>query len=293
MHNIAGESVFFDSADGLRLHAVEYGHDNRDAVPVVCLPGLSRNARDFHLLAIHLSETATTKRRVVCFDYRGRGLSDHDPDWTHYNVVTEGQDVIAGMTALDIGPAAFVGTSRGGLITMLMSGMRMDLMRAAVLNDVGPVIEVDGIARIATMLSQPTQPGDWNDAAAIQKAAMIEAFPALSDKDWEFEAHARFRSIDGAIRPDHDPALAKTLEELDPTQPLPTLWPQFRALGALPVMLLRGENSAVLSRKTVTEMVDAIPPLHICEIEGQGHAPMLHTAAIPRAIERFLEKSGL
>ena len=114
-----GESVFFSAPDGLKLHAVEYGHRNRDALPVVCLAGLSRNARDFERLAAYLSEDAAPKRRVVCFDYRGRGLSARDPEWANYNVLTEAEDVIAGMAALDIPHAAIVGTSRGGLIAKI------------------------------------------------------------------------------------------------------------------------------------------------------------------------------
>jgi len=119
-----GESVFFSATDGLRLHAVDYGRGISDALPLVCLPGLSRNARDFTGFAEHFVTQAAPKRRVVCFDYRGRGLSEWDKNWENYNVLTEAEDVLAGMAALGIEHAAFVGTSRGGLISMVLSAMR-------------------------------------------------------------------------------------------------------------------------------------------------------------------------
>lgn len=288
-----GQSRFYSASDGLRLHAVDYGHGNRDPLPVVCLAGLSRNTRDFERLAIYLSEAAEPKRRVVCFDYRGRGLSDHDPDWKNYNIVTEAEDVIAGMAALDISHAAFVGTSRGGLIAMALSAMRPALMRAVVLNDVGPVIEMEGLAAIQAMLSRPPQqPKDWGEAIAMQKAAMEEDFPGLGEEDWEFEAHAKYRAIDGGPpRPDFDPELAKTLSEIDFSRPLPAMWPQFIGLSAVPVLVLRGENSALLSRQTLEDMTRQHPGLEAMEIGGQGHAPMVHTAGIPQAIEKFLARA--
>lgn len=287
-----GASVYFSASDGLRLHAVEYGHRNRDAVPVICLPGFSRNARDFERLAIYLSEDAAPKRRVICFDYRGRGLSAHDRNWTNYNVVTEAEDVLAGMAALDISHAAIIGTSRGGLIAMALSAMRPGAMRAVVLNDIGPVIEGDGLAAIRAMMTQAPRPKNWDDAIAIQKTAMGKAYPAFTEADWAFEAHAKYRQTRKKIRPDYDPDLAKTLSAIDFGDPLPTLWPQFAGLRALPVMLLRGEHSTVLSKKTVEEMVLRHPDMQVMDIAGQGHPPLIHTAGIPQAIEAFLGDAG-
>lgn len=289
-----GKSVFYSAPDGLKLHAVEYGHGNRDALPVVCLPGLSRNARDFERLAAYLSEDAVPKRRIVCFDYRGRGLSARDPDWANYNVLTEAKDVIAGMAALDIPHTAIVGTSRGGLIAMVLSVMRPALLRAVVRNDVGPAIEANGLAGIRTALSHPPVLKDWNEAIALQKDAMATDFSALSEADWAFEAHAQYRKAEtGTLRPDHAPAVVRQLAEMDFDKGPPALWPQFLGLGAVPVLLLRGEHSTLLSRQTAEEMAGRHPRLTLMEVAGQGHAPVLHTADIPQAIERFFAEAGL
>lgn len=285
-----GKSVFFSAADGLKLHAVDYGRGVSDALPVICLPGLSRNARDFSKLAAYLATDASPRRRVVAFDYRGRGLSEWDKDWKNYNVVTEAEDVLAGMAALGIEEAAFLGTSRGGLITMILSGMRPAPIRAAILNDIGPVIEGDGLAQIRAYLSRQPKPKNWEEAVAYQKAMMGKAFTAFGDDEWEFEAHGKYREIDGKLQPDHDPGLVKTLTALDLRDRPPTMWPQFLGLSNVPLLLLRGENSSLLSAKTVEKMESRRPRMTAVTIEGQGHAPMLHTAGIPQTIETFLNE---
>jgi pimeloyl-ACP methyl ester carboxylesterase len=283
-----GESVFFTASDGLRLHAVDYGRGVSDALPLVCLPGLSRNARDFTRFAEHFVTHASPKRRVVCFDYRGRGLSEWDKDWTNYNVLTEAGDVLTGMAALGIEHAAIVGTSRGGLISMALSAMRPGVMRAVVLNDVGPVIEGDGLTQIRAYLARAPKPGNWDEAVAIQKATMGKNFPALTDEDWTLETHAKYREIKRKIVPDHDPALVRTLTSIDLRDRLPTLWPQFLGLSALPVFVLRGERSNLLSVETLQKMAERHPDLRHFTIAGQGHAPLMHTAGIPELVEDFL-----
>lgn len=283
-----GESVFFTASDGLRLHAVDYGRGISDALPLVCLPGLSRNARDFNLFAEHFVTRASPKRRVVCFDYRGRGLSEWDKDWKNYNVLTEAGDALAGMAALGIEHAAFIGTSRGGLISMVLSAMRPGVMRAVVLNDVGPVIEGDGLTQIRAYLSRAPKPRDWDEATAIQKATMGKNFPALTDEDWTLETRAKYREIKSKIVPDHDPALVRTLTSIDLRDRLPTLWPQFMGLSAMPVLVLRGERSNLLRAETLQKMAERHPDLRHFTIAGQGHAPLMHTAGIPELVEDFL-----
>jgi pimeloyl-ACP methyl ester carboxylesterase len=286
---VAGRSVFFSSSDGLRLHAVDYGRGISDALPVVCLPGLSRNSRDFEGIAAYLANHPEHPRRVVAFDYRGRGLSQWDRDWQNYNILTEAEDVIAGMAALGIQHAAILGTSRGGLISMTLAALRPTLMKAVILNDVGPVIEGDGIAQIRAYLTRLPKPKDWTDAVNIQKATMEKNFPALSEEDWEFEARGKYREIDGKILPDHDPALIKTLTSLDLRNPLPTLWPQFDGLLHLPLLLLRGEHTHLLSADTARKMKQRHSNMDMFEVKGQGHAPILHVGDIPTRISGFLD----
>ncbi len=140
------------------MHARIYGETNSAHWPVVCLPGLTRNARDFHELAHHLSARAVVPRKVVAFDYRGRGQSAYDPDITHYNVGVEAGDILAGLVALGIEGAAFIGTSRGGLIIHVIAAMRPEALKAVVLNDIGPVLEAGGLAHIRSYLDPSPKP---------------------------------------------------------------------------------------------------------------------------------------
>src|SRR5690606_8449896 len=135
--------------------------------PAVCLPGLTRNARDFHGLALHLSRNAARPRTVVAFDYRGRGRSGHDPDWRNYNARVEAGDVLDGLAALGIHRAAFIGTSRGGLVVFMLAGMRPSAIAAAILNDIGPVLEGDGLAAIRAFLERAPKPASFEEAARI------------------------------------------------------------------------------------------------------------------------------
>ncbi|MCO5063058.1 MAG: alpha/beta hydrolase [Rhizobiaceae bacterium] len=280
----------YSSADGLRLHARIYGKADPQAMPVVCLPGLTRNAKDFHQLAMYLSEFAATRHRVISFDYRGRGLSDYDPDWKKYDVGIEAGDILTGLDALGIPSAAFIGTSRGGLILHILTMLRPDMLKAVVLNDIGPVLEVAGLALIKSYLDAPAaKPASFEEAARIQKSVHGLAFPALGDRDWLDMAHAVYREVDGEIRPDFDPALLHGLDSFDLSQPIPTLWPQFDAMSAIPVMVIRGENSLLLSPQTVEEMRQRHPMLEAVTVAGQGHAPFLHTDGLAERISAFID----
>lgn len=283
-----GESLFVSARDGLRLHVRAFGPLDSDRTPVVCLPGLSRNSRDFLGLAGHFAKHKKAPRRVLAIDFRGRGLSGYDSDWTNYNVLTEAEDVMAVLAALNIEHAIFVGTSRGGLVTMILSAMRPGAICGAILNDIGPAIEGAGLIQIRLYLKQLPQPRDWNEAVETQKSVMAKSFPAFGEPEWAFEAHGRYRRIDDILRPDHDPALVKTLTRIDPGDRLPTLWPQFAGLRAVPTLLLRGENTTILSEKTADRMAALHPALSRVTIGGQGHAPMLHTEAPLSAIDSFV-----
>lgn len=275
--------------DGLRLHVRAFGPRDSALTPIVCLPGLSRNSRDFLGLADHFASHAKRPRRVFAFDFRGRGLSGHDSDWNNYNILTEAEDVVAGLTALNVEHAIFVGTSRGGLVTMVLTAMRPGAIKAAVLNDIGPVIEGAGLTQIRLYLKKLPAPRDWADAVAIQRNVMDKAFTALDEADWVFDAHGRYREIDGHIRPDHDPDLVKTMTAIDLGDRLPTMWPQFAGLRGVPVLVLRGENSSLLSEETVTQMADTHPNLAHVTVAGQGHAPMLHTEGALVPIDAFIQ----
>lgn len=282
------DDFFYSARDGLRLHARVYAANApAAALPVVCLPGLTRNARDFHELALHLCGGAS--RKVIAFDYRGRGQSAHDRNWRNYNVQVEADDVLSGLAALGIAHAAFVGTSRGGLIILALAAMRPALLKAVVLNDIGPVIEGAGLAQIRAYLERAPRPRDMAEAAALQKAVQGAAFPALADADWQRMAAAFYSERDGRLSADFDPALLRTLKGIDLSKPLPQLWPQFAGLRAIPVMAIRGENSSLLSAETLAEMARRHPGMRPVVAAGQGHAPLLETAGLPEKIAAFLE----
>src|SRR4051794_17488136 len=227
---------FYTAPDGLELHARIYGEQNGSYWPVVCLPGLTRNARDFHELALHLSTRSPVPRKVVAFDYRGRGQSAYDPDVSHYNVGVEAGDILAGLAALGIEEAAFIGTSRGGLIIHVLGALRPAVLKAIVLNDIGPVIEAAGLAHIQTYLDPTPKPKSRADAVDAQRVAHGADFPALTAADWERMVSALYRETgEGLLLPDFDPRLVQTVAGLDLSKPLPDLWPQFEALAAIPL----------------------------------------------------------
>lgn len=271
----------------MNLSARIYGSDLGRPV-VVCLAGLTRNARDFHGLAEQLSAAGF---RVVAFDSRGRGRSDRAREAAEYNILTEAEDVLSGLTALNIAHAGFIGTSRGGLILHFLNSMRPSALKAVVLNDVGPEIEPDGLLLIRRYLQAAPRPATWDEAADIQMGIHGKAFPALTREDWMRHAQAVYKQDDrGQIIPDFDPRIAETLNAITPETPLPALWTQFAGFGGMPLMVVRGENSRLLSEKTFREMGARHPGAELVTVPGQGHAPHLDTAGLPDRITAFFRK---
>ncbi|RWD49686.1 MAG: alpha/beta hydrolase [Mesorhizobium sp.] len=292
MSNDDGFSDFFYAAsDGLKLHARIYGETNTDGWPVACLPGLTRNARDFHEFALYLSSKAKRPRKVIAFDYRGRGQSDYDPDITHYNVGVEAGDVLAGLSELGIEEAAFIGTSRGGLIIHVLGALKPAVLKAIVLNDIGPVIEAQGLAQIRAYLDRAPKPKTFAEAVDAQRRVHGASFPALTDADWARMVSAICRDTDAGLVPDFDPALVDTLADVDFSKPLPDLWPQFDALAAAPMLAIRGDNSKLLSAATLEAMGKRHPGMEAITVEGQGHAPFLETGNLPQEIADFLDRA--
>lgn len=281
------EDFFYTSTDGLKLHARVYDSPSV-ALPAICLPGLTRNSADFHDLALHLADHPTSPRKVVAFDYRGRGRSAYDPKWQNYDPVTESGDILAGLTALGIEHGAFIGTSRGGLIIMILAAMRPAVLKAAVLNDIGPAVDGAGLMQIRAYLERAPRPKTFAEAVEIQRSIAGDAFSALTDADLERMVRAFYRDENGVPVPDFDPALLNTLKSVDLSKPLPELWPQFMGLAGIPVLAIRGANSSLLSAATFDEMAKRHPKLTAITVEGQGHAPLLETGDLPERIADFL-----
>ena len=171
--------------------------------------------------------------------------------------------------------SGLIGTSRGGIISMLMAVMRPTAMAALVLNDIGPVIETAGLARIMGYAGKIPVPANWDEAAELVRSMNRRFFPNLTDEDWHKLAHQWFSEEGGKPAASYDTKISNALSEIDITQKLPEMWPQFEALAHVPVMVLRGENSDLLSAKTVEEMAQRHPTLTAVTIHAQGHAPLL------------------
>lgn len=281
--------ITYDAPDGLKLYARVYEPEHKvDSLPLVCLPGLTRNARDFHELALSLAGHTETPRQVISFDYRGRGMSAYDPDWSHYNIGTESGDVIAGLGFLGIGRAVFLGTSRGGLVIHILAAIAPQLLAGVILNDIGPEIAPEGLIEISQYLNSPREPKTWAEAAQLQWSVHGAAFPALTNADCERFARAIYRESNGVIVPDYDQNLLRTMDGVDFTQKLPDLWAQFDLLAELPLLLIRGENTKLLAPETVEEMTRRHPALQVINVAGQGHAPLLETGQLPELIAAFV-----
>lgn len=284
----AVREVAYTSSDGLTLAARDHGDRSSPWLPVVCLPGLSRTARDFDAIATYFATDRQRPRRVVAFDYRGRGRSAWAASAEGYNPVTEMTDVLDGMAALGLARAVVVGMSRGGIIGMMIGVARPHVVAALVLNDVGPAIEARGLARIRSYVGRTPVPDDWEDAARIQRRLHAAQFTAWGDDDWRRFARLTYRDDNGRPAADYDPALARTLETIDFDGPMPSLWNEFRAMKTTPILVLRGENSDILSSDTVAAMVESRPDLAVMTVAGEGHAPMLRPGPIADRIGGFI-----
>jgi pimeloyl-ACP methyl ester carboxylesterase len=279
-------SIFVTAQDGLRLHVRDYGAHPSRSLPVVCLPGLARTTADFENLATALSSEG--QRRVFAVDYRGRGKSDYDPNPQNYNLQVELADVLAVLTALGIGRAVFVGTSRGGILTMLLAVARPTAIAGCVLNDIGPVIELEGLMRIKGYVGKLPQPASFREAADTLRRSFGSHFPKWDDADWLAFTHRTFKEEGAGIVPDYDPALATVLADVSSERPLPPLWREFDALARVPVMVVRGTNSDILSTATVHAMRERRRSLEVVEVADEGHAPRLSDASTSNRIAAFV-----
>ena len=209
----------------------------------------------------------------------------------NYNVLTEAKDVIDVMAAAGIPEAIFIGSSRGGLLTLAVAAMQPNLIAGVVFNDIGPVIDTMGIARIKTYLTRSEPVKDWEDAVNFVKTANHKHFTNLSEQDWRHVAQMTFLDDEGKPKSDFDPFIAKALESIDLSDATIDLWHHFMALSHCPVLVLRGETSDILSADTVTQMVKRHPDCQSFEVKEQGHAPLLFFDAINDRIAAFLKET--
>jgi pimeloyl-ACP methyl ester carboxylesterase len=278
--------------DGLKLHVREYGHRSAAALPVVCLPGLARSGADFEPLATALANDPREPRRVLAIDMRGRGRSEYDRDPANYSLAVELGDILAVLTALGVSRAVFVGTSRGGILSMLLVAARPTAIAGCVLNDIGPEIDPKGLIRIKSYVGKLPQPGSFKEAADLLRRLFGQQFTRLSEDDWMAYARRTYKDDQGRLVPDYDVKLSTILEGISFEQPLPAMWAQFDALAVAPLMVIRGANSDLLSEATVTAMAERKPSLLVLEVKDQGHAPLLAEADVIGRIAAFVASCG-
>ena len=281
-------SVYVKAPDGLRLHVQCHGRRMPGRLPVVCLPGLTRAAGDFDALAQALATDAEAPRQVLAVDYRGRGLSEYDADPMNYTLATELGDLLAVLTALEVAEAVFVGTSRGGLLTMLLATARPTAIAGAVLNDIGPVIELTGLVRIKSYVGKLPRPQSFEEGAEVLRRLFGSQFPKLTDDDWLGYSQRTFKVDKRGMAPLYDVRLAKTLEGLEFDRPVPPMWREFDALGRVPMMVIRGANSDLLSQETVAAMAARRNALENVIVPDQGHAPLLTAPDLIARIAAFV-----
>lgn len=279
-------SIRFSARDGLVLHARCYDAPGSSRPPVLCLAGLTRNSRDFHDLAVALS-SGPAARTVWALDSRGRGLSERDPDWKGYSVLVEAQDAIELTTVAGLHGATIVGTSRGGILAMIIAAMQPTVVGAVVLNDIGPVIEQEGLARIAGYVGRMPLPGSWPEATTIVSDFGRKQFPDVTQPEWEQVARAWYNDENGRPVSGYDPDIARAVTAAGVK--IPELWPQFEALSNAATLVLRGEYSDILGAGTVERMLAMHPNCAAITVPRQGHAPLLKDRPTIEAICRFIE----
>lgn len=281
-----GSSVFVSAADGLRLHVREYGARRASRLAVVCLPGLTRTAADFAALAPVLANAGP--RRVLALDSRGRGRSEYDRNPDNYNLLVELGDLVAVLIALAVGPAVFVGSSRGGLLAMHLAVAHPTALAGVVLHDIGPVIEPKGLARLRSYVGKMPQPRSFAEGADILRQLFHGQFPNLSAEQWLASAQRAWQMRDGALVPTYDVRLSRTLTSIDIERPLPPLWNEFDALKRVPMLVIHGAKSDILSAATVAAMAVRHPGMETIEVSDQGHVPLLEGDELLRRVGAFV-----
>jgi pimeloyl-ACP methyl ester carboxylesterase len=283
---VSFEDRYFNSVDGLRLHYRDYPGGDPDQPPILCLPGLTRNVRDFEPVA----DRFAGDWRVIALEFRGRGLSAYDPDPKRYMPPVYARDVLKLLDQLGIADAVFVGTSLGGLVTMLIAGLEDERIAGALLNDIGPEIDPKGIERIRTYVGKQAEFASFADAGQSMMSRAGDVYPRWGEAEWERFARRCCREEEGKVTYDYDMAIALPFAEAnDATQP--NLWPLLDGLKGKPVTILRGAHSDLFTAEVAERMVSELGEgSELVTIPDVGHAPSFDEPESIAAVERLLAR---
>jgi pimeloyl-ACP methyl ester carboxylesterase len=279
-------AINYRSADGaLELYADDAGPSDAE-LTVLCMHGLTRNSKDFGVLAEHLSRRC----RVVSADQRGRGRSQWDTNAANYQPMVYAQDMFQLLDHLAIDRAVLVGTSMGGIVAMTMAGMQPDRVRGIVLNDIGPEVPSEGLKRLRDSLVAPAEVSSWQDAARQAQRVNGLAFPDFGANDWLAFAHRTYIE-DASGRPvaAYDRAILNALMQADLSVVPANLWSLWPRLESIPVLAIRGGLSDILSAETLQQMAASHPRLSAVTLAHRGHAPLLDEPPAVAAIDSFLD----
>jgi len=282
---------WYTSSDGLRLYARDYpcaGNAADEPATVLCMHGLTRNSSDFSGLADHLSR----HYRVLSVDQRGRGRSDYDSTISNYTPLTYVQDMFLLLDRLKVDRVILVGTSMGGLMSFLMCAMQHRRIRAVIINDIGPEVDPRGLERIKAYVGKSKPVTSWEEAVAQCRSINEIAFPDFTDEQWLDFTRGIYREENGVPVLAYDPAISQPMDDEESGAVPPDLWPVFESSAGIPMLVIRGAESDILSRDCVAGMRSRKPDLQVAEIPNRGHAPTLTEPASLSAIDTFLESMG-
>jgi pimeloyl-ACP methyl ester carboxylesterase len=285
--NNATHDHFYSSTDGLKLHCRIYPTLHAERTPILCLPGLTRNSRDFAALAEHLQP----RHEVLAADLRGRGLSERDTNPSRYQLPNYVQDIWSLLDSRGLSRVVVIGTSLGGLIGMVMAATRPVRIAGLVLNDIGPEIDPAGVRRIAGYAGKLPPVSSWAEAAAQAKSVYGLALPGLTDTQWLDYARRGYReNADGVPVPDMDPKIGEAFK--NNSTAAPDMWPLYTLIKNISILVIRGAQSDILSAATVARMAREKPDLVHIEVANRGHTPLLDEPQCVAAIDAFVARHG-
>ncbi len=275
---------YWQSDDGLRLHYRDYPGDP-SATPLLCIPGLTRNARDFEAVADRLAGA----RRVIVAELRGRGLSDISPNFEDYNAKVYAADIARLLDTLALARIALFGTSLGGIVAMLLGAAGESRLAGVLLNDIGPLVVEEGLERIRAYIGAPARWADWAEAARATERVHRQAYPTYTAAEWDRMARQLCRAeADGGIVPDYDPAIAILTALPTPVPHEP--WRLIEGFRDMPGLLVWGELSDILSEAVARETVARLPEMKLAIIRDTGHPPTLDEPEAREAVDDLLKR---